>query len=25
MDLFDLTITIKNEDHGVKFIIAPRW
>jgi two-component system sensor histidine kinase CssS len=24
MDLFDLTITIKNEDHGVKFIIAPR-
>jgi two-component system sensor histidine kinase CssS len=24
MDLFDLTITMKNEDHGVKFIIAPR-
>jgi two-component system sensor histidine kinase CssS len=24
MDLFDLTITIKNEDHGVKFIISPR-
>jgi two-component system sensor histidine kinase CssS len=24
MDLFELTITIKNEDHGVKFIIAPR-
>ncbi len=24
MDLFDLTITIKNEDDGVKFIISPR-